>query len=187
MLTFTVQESVTINRPIQAVFTFIADAENDLRWCPAVKEIEQIAGDGPGLGARYRMVHTPGGMKFHATVEIVAYEPPRLMKWVMTDGGHRLHGTYQLEAVHGGTRLTQTSQITFAGWLRIPGLFMKRVIAREVQKELGKQFANLKQLMEGEPMKLESQLLEGATHFQSASHLGEKPVSQPQQPRMEVS
>lgn len=99
------------------------------------------------------MHHTPGGMNFDARVEVVDYERPRLLKWVMTDSGHTLHGTYELEAVNGKTRLTQTSEITFEGWLRIPGLIMKGRIARDVEKELGKQFANLKRILEAKETK----------------------------------
>lgn len=150
MFAFTINESVTIDRPIEEVFEFIADGENDPRWCPAVKEIRKVSGNGLGKGAAYEMHHTPGGMNFDARVEVVDYERPRLLKWVMTDSGHTLHGTYELEAVNGKTRLTQTSEITFEGWLRIPGLIMKGRIARDVKKELGKQFANLKRILETE-------------------------------------
>lgn len=150
MFTFTVNESVTIDRPIEDVFDFIADNENDPRWCPSVEEIRQIAGNGAGPGSRYRMRHAPGGMKFEATVEIVESNRPHSLKWIMTDSGHTLHGTYELQEMNGKTRVTQTSQITFEGWVRIPGLFMKRFIARDVQNELGKQFANLKQILESE-------------------------------------
>lgn len=150
MFTFTVNESVTIDRPIEEVFNFIADSENDPRWCPSVEEIEQIAGNGAGPGTRYRMHHAPGGMNFDAIVEIFESNPPHSLKWIMTDSGHTLRGTYELEAVDGKTHLTQTSEITLEGWLRIPGLIMKRFIARDVKKELGKQFANLKRILETE-------------------------------------
>lgn len=150
LLTFTVYEHVVIERPIEEVFAFIVDAENDVRWCPSVKEIERIGGDGPAEGARYRMLHTPGGREYDATVEFVEVVPPRRIRWIMTDSGHELRGTYELASVDGGTRLSQTSQITFAGWLRIPGLFLKGFIKKEVQKELGKQFANLKEILETE-------------------------------------
>lgn len=151
MFTFTAEESVIIEQPIEEVFAFISDCENDIQWSPAVKKMEQISGNGPGQGARYRMQHTPGGMKFEATVEVVACEPPRLLKWVTTDSGHTIRGTYELVRANGSTRLRQTSQITLEGWLRIPGLLMKRFIARDVQKELGKQFANLKRILESQP------------------------------------
>lgn len=150
MFTFTVNERVTIDRPVQEVFDYIAEGENDVEWCPAVKEIKRISGNGSGPGVRYRMHHTPGGMGFDATVEVVEYDRPNRLKWVMTDSGHTLHGTYELEAVNGQTRLMQTSQITFEGWLRIPGLFMKGRIAKEVEEELRTQFANLKRVLERE-------------------------------------
>lgn len=150
MFTFTVNESIIIDRPMEEVFDFIADNENDPLWCPAVKEIRRVSENGTAKGARYEMHHTPGGMGFDAEVEVVAHERPRLLKWVMTDSGHTIRGTYELEAVNGKTRLTQTSEVTFEGWLRIPGLIMKGRIARDVEKELDKQFANLKQLLDGE-------------------------------------
>lgn len=114
--------------------------------------MKRVSGNGTGEGARYRMRHTPGGREYDAAVEVVACERPYRLKWTMTDSGHTLHGTYELEQVNGRTRLTQTSQIIFEGWLRIPGLFMKRFIAKDVKKELGKQFANLKQILESEPV-----------------------------------
>jgi uncharacterized protein YndB with AHSA1/START domain len=149
MFTFAAQESIVIDRPIEEVYAFIAEPENDLKWCPAVKSIERISGNGPGSGAKYQMHHAPGGLKFDATVEVVACEPPRLFKWTMLDSGHTLHGRYELEAENGRTRLTQTSQITFEGWLRFPGLLMKRFIVKDVHQELRKQFDNLKHLLEG--------------------------------------
>ena len=151
MFTFTVRETVTIDRPVAEVFDFIADSRNDVEWCPSVKEIRRISANGKGVGARYRMHHSPGGMNFDATVEVVACERPHLLQWVMTDRGHTLHGTYQLEPSGSGTRLTQTSQITLEGWLRVPGLFLKSSIKKDVQKELGTQFQNLKRLLESEP------------------------------------
>ena len=148
MFTFTVQESTIIDRPIEEVFDYIADSRHDIEWCPAVKHIEQVAGDGPGQGARYAMHHEPGGMSFDAEVEVIEFEPPYRMRWVMIDAGHTIYGTYVLEPTpDGGTRLTQTSEVTFERWLRIPGLFLKGVIAKDVRKELNKQFAQLKECL----------------------------------------
>ena len=148
MFTFTVDDSVTIERPVEDVYDFIADSENDVRWCPSVVEVERVSGNGPGPDARYKIHHTPGGMAFDADMEIVTYERPHRLEWVMTDSGHTIRGMYELERENGHTRLTQTSEITFEGWLRIPGLIMKRSIAKEVQKELNKQFTNLKKVLE---------------------------------------
>ena len=151
MFTFSVQESTTIDRPIEEVFNYIADCRNDIEWCPSVKAIRQVAGSGPGPGARYEMHHEPGGMSFDAEVEVIEFEQPHRLSWVMTDAGHTIHGTYKLEPTStGGTRLTQTSKVTFERWLRIPGLFLKGVIAKDVRKELNKQFARLQERLESQ-------------------------------------
>ena len=146
---FSVPVEIVIQRPIEEVFTFIANAENDPRWCPSVKEIERIAGNEPGLGARYRMLHAPGGMKFKATVETTVYEPFERIEWLMTDSGHKLHIVYDLEPVQGeATLLRQTSHVETRGWLRLPGLVMKSYIAKEMEKEMMGQFERLKHLLE---------------------------------------
>ncbi len=147
---FSVSVDTVINRPVEDVFAFIADAENDPQWCPSVKEIKRIAGDKPGPGARYRMRHEPGGMKFDAIVETTHYQPPEKIEWSMTDSGHELRIVYELESADGSTvtRLRQTSHVQTRGWLRIPGFVMQRFIQKDMQKEMNKQFQNLKRVLE---------------------------------------
>lgn len=139
-----------IERPVEEVFAFIADAENDPRWCPSVKEIERVAGEKPGQDAKYRMIHTPGGMKFNATLRTTAYEPHERIEWLMTDKGHELHIIYELEPTEDktATRLSQTSQVQTGGWLRLPGMLFKGFIRKDIEKEMNKQFQNLKQVLE---------------------------------------
>ena len=147
MFTFTVQESVTIDRPIEELFDFLANCENDVQWCPSVKEIRQISENGSGKGTRYQMHHAPGGMPFNATVEVVAYERPPLFQWVMTDSGHTLHGAYELEQVNGRTRLTQISQVTLEGWLLAP------IIGLAGRRAAKEEFQNLKRPLESQQVK----------------------------------
>ena len=54
---------ITINRPIEEVFAYIADNENDPQWCVPVVETTRIAGAAPGLGARYTFASRVGLMK----------------------------------------------------------------------------------------------------------------------------
>jgi len=66
--------TVTINRPVDQVFAFFADAENDPKWRPAVKHIKRI---GPlAVGAQYeQQVAGPGGRSIPADIEVTAFEP----------------------------------------------------------------------------------------------------------------
>ena len=46
------QHTVTINRPVDAVFAFVADGEKCPQWRPGVLDIKRVSGDG-GVGTRY--------------------------------------------------------------------------------------------------------------------------------------
>src|ERR671922_264308 len=107
MITFS--ESSIIRRPVAEVFATAADPFKQLEWDPGtLKRVEQVTPGGLGRGARYR-----GDFKGFGVVEyeFAEYEPDRrfahhtLMKF--GDMSHR----FELEAVHGGTRLTQSMEI----------------------------------------------------------------------------
>src|SRR3954463_10822392 len=94
----------TIARPPDAVFAYLANAENDRAWRPGVLEIEHVSGE--GVGTRYRqVVGGPGGRRIAADIEITDYEPARRLGFRTVAGPVRPTGLYELEAADGGTRL----------------------------------------------------------------------------------
>jgi len=144
MITITHEE--TINRPVEEVFAFIADPTNDPRWCPPVLEAEQIAGDGPETGARYRQVVKPGPKRLTSVMEMTEYLPNRRVAW---KGGNEMlefHGRYEVEAVNGGARVVMTSNLAARGILRLLEPLLRRA-SRDVAVE---EFRNLKRLLESQ-------------------------------------
>jgi uncharacterized protein YndB with AHSA1/START domain len=98
------EHAVTVARPIEEVFAFLADAENDPRWRGAVLDITRIEGE--GVGARYRQgVRGPMGRRVAADIEITECTPPRTIGFRGTAGPVRPEGRYELEPVEGGTRV----------------------------------------------------------------------------------
>src|SRR3954452_10294286 len=69
------QRTVTIARPVEAVFAFFSDPSNDLSWRPHVKS---IAAEGPpAVGSRiHQVVAGPAGRGIPADIEVTGYEPP---------------------------------------------------------------------------------------------------------------
>jgi carbon monoxide dehydrogenase subunit G len=49
---FRVSADIVIDRPPSVVFDFIADNENDPKWCIPVVETVRVSGEAPGVGAR---------------------------------------------------------------------------------------------------------------------------------------
>jgi uncharacterized protein YndB with AHSA1/START domain len=72
---------ITINRPIEEVFVYIADNENDPHWCVPVVETTWIAGNAPGVGARYKFASKVGLMKLRGEFEITGFEVPEAIHW----------------------------------------------------------------------------------------------------------
>ncbi|MFJ6948806.1 SRPBCC family protein [Streptomyces wuyuanensis] len=101
--------TAVIDRPVEEVFAFLADGENDRRFSPRVQEMTRVT-DGPTrVGTVYRSKVKDAGMTTAREFRISEFEPPRRIRW--TEVSKNLvtapEGGYDLEAVDAGrTRLT---------------------------------------------------------------------------------
>ena len=97
--------TVTIARPIEDVFAYVADGERCPEWRPSVIDIGRASGE--GLGARYEQgVRGPKGRRIAADYEITVYDPNRRIEFQTVAGPVRPHGVYEFAETDGGTRLT---------------------------------------------------------------------------------
>jgi uncharacterized protein YndB with AHSA1/START domain len=141
---------VVIDRPIDEVFAFLADAENDPRWRDGVLDIAREPG-ASGVGARYRQgIKGPGGRRVAADVEITEYVQDTLIAFRGTAGPVRPEGRYTFSPADGGTR------VRFELAAKLGGL--KRLMSSPVQKSIDAEVASLAKL---KPM-LESDQAPGA-------------------------
>ena len=143
--------AVTIACPIDQVFAFVADMENDPLWCPVVLETWRTSGAGPGLGARYRVTARPFFIRERQEFETMGFEPPSYLAWTGRSWRVVSSGSYALQPVAGGTRLVHQHKLSLKGlrWLEpLAGGAVRRVD----QRQLG----NLKQLLESGGLCLKS-------------------------------
>jgi hypothetical protein len=115
------------------VFAFIADCRNDPKWAPMVPQVEQIEGDGPGLGARYRIKQGVGGGKFAwMELETTQFVEPTELGWAMSNKAMKYQSRVTLAAIDGGTRMEQTNTIDFgsavkgAAWFVLANFALRR-------------------------------------------------------------
>ena len=105
----TIETSLEIRRPVEAVFAFVADPHNEPQWERTVKEA-RVSPDGPpAVGTRVTKVGTFLGVKLEATNEITALEPNARLRMKGTSGPASMEATFRFEAVGEGTRLRFSS------------------------------------------------------------------------------
>ncbi|MFJ7590651.1 SRPBCC family protein [Streptomyces sp. NPDC097617] len=94
---------IEIDRPVEAVFAYLADGRNDPEFSPRVQEITKTP-DGPtALGTVFRSTVKDAGMKTGREFRIVGFDPPRLIRWTeQTRNLVTAEGGYDLEALPGG-------------------------------------------------------------------------------------
>ncbi|MGW1887468.1 SRPBCC family protein [Streptomyces sp. NPDC001970] len=102
------EATVVIDRPVEEVFAFLADGENDPKFSPRVQRMAKTT-DGPtAVGTVYRSKVKDAGMTTDREFRISAFESPRRIRW--TEISKNIvtapEGGYDLEAVDAGrTRL----------------------------------------------------------------------------------
>lgn len=126
--------TVTIHRPVEAVFDFVADGENATRWRPGVVDVQHVSGSGVGVGAAYRQgVKGPGGRRIDADYVITAFEPYHRIAFRATAGPVRPEGEYRFEDLGGSTRLTFSLEAELTGLKKLMGGAVQKTMEAEVR------------------------------------------------------
>jgi len=97
-----VEGEITISRPVEDVFDFVADERNEPRYNPRMVRAEQIS-EGPiGLGTRFRAELKAAGRTMPMIVEFTRFERPRLLGSMTRSSMMETEGALIFDAVAGG-------------------------------------------------------------------------------------
>jgi uncharacterized protein YndB with AHSA1/START domain len=102
------EATTVIDRPIDQVFAFLANGENDPKFSPRVLEIAKTTDGPPGVGTVYASTVKDAGVKTKREFKLTEFEPPTRIRW--TEVSKNLitapEGGYDLAPEGGGTRVT---------------------------------------------------------------------------------
>jgi uncharacterized protein YndB with AHSA1/START domain len=103
---------VIIDRPIEEVFAYIANGENNAHWRGGILEVERTSDHG-GLNATYHQVISgPNGRRVKHDYRVTSYEPPTLVEFKHMVGLARPSGRFELAALG-----PERTKVTFEmGW-----------------------------------------------------------------------
>ena len=136
--------SVVIGRPVEEVFDFATDPENEPLWQSTTLETEQTS-EGPlGVGATFRNTSKFLGRRIESTYEVTEMERPRRQCVRIVSGPIPGSGCYLFEPAEGGTRFTQTFDAEVGGFFSLAEPLVARAIRRQTEADM----ATLKDVLE---------------------------------------
>lgn len=125
------EQTVTVARPAQEVFAFLADGLNEPKWRPDVTEV--LPAEGSGVGAVWKQtMKGPGGRSIRGDYRITRQDEPILLEFEVIAGPARPTGRFALVALSPtSTSVTFTLDLQPTGLMRL----MASMIAKQVTKE----------------------------------------------------
>jgi ligand-binding SRPBCC domain-containing protein len=139
-----VDSKVVIQRPVEEVFAFVTNPENDSRWMMVAVSARKITPGRIGRGSRFQQVATFLGVPIRAVWEITEYEPHKKMSGHVVSGPGRMMGGYAFEPVPAGTQLRKFGEIELPGVFKIAGWWLGVLLQQVLERDL----RNLKRLLE---------------------------------------
>jgi carbon monoxide dehydrogenase subunit G len=137
-------KTLLIERPVDEVFGFVADFENEATWCEEVVSTEKTSHGTLGVGSTFTDHVQFLGRTMKSSYEIVAYEPDRAVTVETTSGPVPFRATYSVEDAGRVTRLAFSATAepgTFFAWAT-------PLIRRRLSRQWDRNLANLKRLLE---------------------------------------
>lgn len=110
------RKTITIDRPVDEVFDYMARFENDMEWRTELLEIQRTSPDVEGEGVTYRQRLHYEGLEASATLEVTGFEPNKRIAF-RESGDLRVEGEYVFTPQDGRTRVEVVEDIEIDGAL----------------------------------------------------------------------
>ncbi len=110
--------TAVVARPIEEVFAFLANGENDVKFSPRVQEIRKTT-DGPiGVGTRFASTVKDAGMTTKREFELTEFVVPTRIRWAerSKNAVTATVGGYDLASDGDGTRVTIFNELEGHGF-----------------------------------------------------------------------
>ena len=138
------ENTVTIRRPAEDVFAFLADFENVPGWNHAIGSTTKTSPGPVEVGSTYRQIRSEP-KRSEEGFEVIVYEPARRLAIEGEIGPFHARVEYLLEPIGGATKLTNTVELEPASAVsKLVAPFAGSRIETAVAENLGV----LKQLLE---------------------------------------
>jgi hypothetical protein len=139
-----IEGEIVINRPVEAVFDFVANECNEPRYNPRMSNAEQTSPGPVGLGTQFRAEMRTMGRTAGMTIKFTEYQRPRRLGSSTHLSNMDIDGGLSFDTVAGGTRMQWSWALTPHGGLRLVTPLITR-IGRRQERTI---WSNLKRVLE---------------------------------------
>lgn len=140
------EASVTIARPVKAVYDFVLKGENNPLWQPKVLDVERVPDKPATIGAVFKQrVKGFMGRPTPGDYELTQCVPSKTIRNRVIAGSNRPTGTYAFRASSGSTVVTYRLDLETKGLKMMTDWMINRSFRAEV-----KTLTNLKEYLEGQ-------------------------------------
>jgi uncharacterized membrane protein len=147
-----IEESITINRPIEEVFAYVSDFRTASQWQSGMVDV-RLTPEGPvGVGTRATFERVFLGRKLEMTVEIVEYQPPTKQAFKSISGPMPTTVSRRFEPTAMGTKYSMVIEAQAGGVFALAEPLVARSLSRGVEADLG----TLKDLLESRTVEVVS-------------------------------
>ena len=136
--------TITIHRPREVVFAYLADLENLPSWNYAIQQTRKVTPGPVEVGSRYHQVRTVPARR-EESLEVVELEPGRRLSVRGTLNTLPARLEYVLDAEGDSTVLTNTVELSTSGPLSL----VAPVATRRIRSAVADNLDVLRQVLEG--------------------------------------
>jgi hypothetical protein len=129
--------SIVIARPIEDVFTFLSDPQNRLKYDADLLEVRQTPESDMEFGMQIIEVRRVGGRVVELPTEVVEFRS-------LPEDPSNASGTYSLESVPAGTKLSLDFTTRPGGFYRL----IAPLISSSLKRSIPKGLENIKAVLE---------------------------------------
>jgi carbon monoxide dehydrogenase subunit G len=142
------ESSGLVDRPVGAVFEYLAKPENDAQWSAGTRHVERTSPGPLGVGSLLRYVIRFGGARLDMRFVITDFVPDSVIAGRTLGTRLRATGRRTVEAADGHTRVAIAGELVVGG---IAGRALEPVLDRVGQRQVRADFARLVARLEALP------------------------------------
>lgn len=142
-----VEGDITIARPPEEVFDFVADESNEPSYNPRMTRADKITSGPIGAGTRFESAMTGVGGAAEMTIEFTEFDRPRRITEKVHLSTMDIEGRLLFEPVAEGTRMRWVWDLEPRGVVRLLGPLVRRMGDRQ-EREI---WTGLKRFLETRP------------------------------------